>query len=107
MRSVEFTLLTAGDMSAATVTSSAENFNQAALGGIQAVWTGSPVGTLILQISNDNVTFSDYTGSSTAVSGAGDFMWNLLDIGYQWIRVKYTRVSGTGSLTVTLSYKGV
>ena len=105
MRVFEYNLLEAGDMSA-SITSDAQQLNQMFLCSIQAVWTGAPNGSLKLQISNDNVNWTDYTGSSTSVSGSGDFMWNLSYTGYPWIRVVYTRVSGTGVLNVTVNGKG-
>lgn len=88
---------------------------------IQAVWTGVPVGTFKLQISNDagnneqssnpstaNVTnWSDYTGSSQAISGAGNWAWDVTISAARWVRLVYTATSGTGSGTsVQLNPKG-
>lgn len=100
-------LIVNGDMSGNITQSVTQPMIGIALSAIQAVWTGSPVGTLKLQISNDNVTYTDYTGSSTAVSGAGNFIWNLLDVGYRYIRVAYTAASGSGTLNANISIKGV
>lgn len=114
-------IISAGDMSQATVVSNGIDMNQIALASIQAVYTGAPVGTLTLEISNDIVAidptvanqgaavtnWSTYTGSSLAISAAGNFTYNLSDIGYRWIRVKYTKTSGTGTINATLSAKGV
>lgn len=105
MRVFEYQLLSGGDMSG-NITSNAQQLNQMALSAIQAYWTGSPVGTLKLQISNDNANWTDYTGSSTSVSGAGNFVWNLVYAGFPWVRVVYTFSSGTGSLSVTVNGKG-
>lgn len=106
MRVFEYDLLKAGDMSG-SITTDSQQLNQMFLCSIQAVWTGSTAnGTLKLQISNDNITFSDYTGSSVSVNGAGDFMWNLSYTGFPWIRVVYTRSSGTGVLNITVNGKG-
>lgn len=114
-------MVTNGDMSA-SINSVGIILDQIPLASIHAVWTGSPVGTLKLQVSNDLVkipvsgsadmaanvvNWTDYTGSSQAVSGAGDFMFNLLSNGYYWIRLVYTRSSGTGTLNVTFSGKGI
>lgn len=107
MRVFEFRLLEDGDMSG-NITSIPQQLNSIAMASIQAVWTGgSASGSLKLQISNDNVTYSDYTGSSTPVSGAGDFIWNIVATPYPWIRVVYTRTSGTGLLNITVNGKGV
>lgn len=106
-------MLTGGDMSAATVSSLPMDCNQIGLAAIQAVWTGSPVGSIFLEISNDEtntqsaiVNWSTYTGSAQAVSGVGNFTWNLNWVGYRWIRVTYTKTSGTGTLGAIFSGKG-
>lgn len=119
MRLSQEVILSAGDMSQATLTTNGIDLQQMALSSIQAVFTGAPVGTLTLEISNDNVPavngtnqaanvthWTTYTGSSQSISAAGDFMYNLLNPGYRWIRLKYTKGSGTGSLTVTAVSKG-
>ena len=108
MRVFEYSLVTNGSMGA-SITSALQNLEQMMMAGIQANWSGtSPVGTLSLQISNDNTTWTDYSGSSTSVSGnTGNFMWNLWATPYQYIRVIYTRASGTGTLNVTVNGKGV
>ena len=85
---------------------------------IQALWSGSALGTLKLQISNDNVVvkpagavdpavnvvnWTDYTGSLSSTSGAAgssNFMWNVLYPGYRWVRAAYVNASGSGALTI-------
>lgn len=90
---------------------------------IQLVFTGSPVGTLSLQCSNDpgfptgnspvvqssNVTnWTIITGSSQAISAAGNVVWNVENAGYTWVRVDYVATSGAGSLTsARTNVKGV
>ncbi len=102
------------------------DLNQTVLYSIEAVFTGSPVGSFNLEVSNDivpvassaNAPVADnpaanvvnwvtYTGSSTAVAGPGNFLWNCLEAGYRWVRVSYTADSGTGSATITFSGKGI
>lgn len=88
---------------------------------IQAVFSGSPVGTVKLQGSCDHggsgmpgqppndaavVNWNDIKDSSTAVTGAGIVDWNYNGVFYNWIRLVYTATSGTGSLTVTVKTKG-
>ena len=91
------------------------NFNSAPIAiskyntvSIQASWTGTPTGTLQLQISNDPTLFpaggpqvwTNYSGTSAPVSGTPDsFVWNL-NCPALWVRVAYTFTSGTGQLTV-------
>jgi len=106
-------MISAGDMSS-SITSPGVDLQDVPLASIQAVWTGAaPVGTLILQTSGDIVAtqnlvtnWSDFSGSSVAVSGNGDVMYNLANAGYRWVRIKYTRTSGTGTINAILSAKG-
>lgn len=84
-------------------------------GSIQAVWTGAGAsGSIQLDISDDNVVTGNlvtnwdlYTGSSQSVSGAGSFTWNLLNMGYRWVRVHFIFSSGTGTLNATVTEKGI
>lgn len=80
---------------------------------IQALWTGTPTGTLLVQISNDDpnivtpLNWSTYTGSSQSLTGsAGDFMWNFFPTGYNWARLIYTASSGSGTLNARVAAKG-
>jgi|ERR1019366_776568 hypothetical protein len=89
---------------------------------IQLVFTGSPVGTLNLQCSNDPglpdggtspqalnvVNWTDVLNSSQAISAAGNHVWDVQNAGYTWVRVNYVATSGSGSLTVArANLKGV
>lgn len=120
MRFDQVQILTAGDLSQATVTSNGIDLQQLYVASIQAVYTGSPVGTFVVQVSNDIVKIDpsvanqaanvvnwiDYSGSSLAISAAGSNMWNLTDMGYRWVRLKYTKTSGTGAVTAIFTAKG-
>lgn len=122
MRFEPVQIVTAGDMAQATVVSNGIDMNQIFGGSISAVFTGSPVGTLTLEISNDIVatpvagganlasavnTWTTYTGSSYAISAAGDFTYVLADTNYRWLRMKYTKTSGTGTINAYFSGKGI
>lgn len=102
-----WTILSACDMSAATCTSSNVNLETLKGVGLQAVWTGSPTGTIKLQGSNDNATFTDISNTSQATGGAASsYIWNLIDQHYRFVRLLYTKSSGTGALTITALSKG-
>jgi ABC-type phosphate transport system substrate-binding protein len=82
---------------------------------MQAVFTGSPVGTFKLQASNDNINakfpqdvtnWTDIADSSEAISDAGGITWNFNGAFYRWVRVVYTRSSGSGSCDIFYSAKG-
>lgn len=80
---------------------------------IQLVFTGTPTGTFKLQCSNvvdtdQNTvnTWTDVADSSQAVIAAGNHVWNFSDLGFNRMRVYYTRTSGTGSLDIRVYIKG-
>lgn len=87
---------------------------------IQAVFTGSPVGTARLQGScdfgarnqpqaggNDQVVnWTDIADSDAAITGAGSASWNFQGSFYKWIRLVYISTSGTGTITVRANSKG-
>lgn len=80
---------------------------------------GSPVGTLVLEASNDDVhdppssdvdssamTFTEIADSAEAVSADGSVTWNVSGAYYLWVRVRWTKTSGTGSLVLSINGKG-
>lgn len=99
-------ILSAGDMSQATLTSTSIPLEQMFGCSIQATFTGAPVGSLKLQVSNDQVSWCDLP-SPTAISAAGCAMFNVSDTMYLFIRAVYTKTSGTGSLTIGAVGKGI
>lgn len=82
---------------------------------IQAVWSGTPTGTLRLQASCDRgtegnvdnvVNWSNIASTDVALAGAaGGQLWNIDGAGYRWVRVQYVRTSGTGTLNARISVK--
>lgn len=97
-------IVTAGSM-AATITSSTITLASKTGYAMQAVYTGSPVGTLTVEGSNDGTTWSTVTDSTVAVSAAGSTLYNISGVQYELARLLYTFTSGTGSLTVYASSK--
>lgn len=92
---------------------------------IQLVFTGTPAGNFKLQASNDVghpqaaseaerevqvVNWTDITDSAVTISAAGNVMWNVENVGYNWVRVAWT-ATGAGTtplLTVARAYvKGI
>lgn len=86
---------------------------------IQAVWTGTPVGTFKLQTSNSYQpggavpgggpaaaagSWDDYPSSSQDSTGVTSCSWNVADIFFPWVRVVFTSTSGTGTLTKLLCF---
>lgn len=70
--------------------------------------SGSPVGTVKLQFSNDNCNYQggrvpdnwvDIPSATVAVSAAGNVCIPKTEVAYGSIRVAYTKTSGTGNIT--------
>lgn len=88
---------------------------------IVAIITGTPTGNIKLQASNDPETndsiplpaptnWVDIGDSGFALTSAGNTMWNVREIGYNYVRVVYTDISGgtsTATMTVIFNGKGV
>lgn len=83
--------------------------------GVQVAFTGTPTGTFKLQCSMDPaagaqgypaatvfqpVNWTDIPQSEYAVTAAGNEVWNVQDIGYNWFRLVYTDTSGGTSTAV-------
>lgn len=98
-------------MSTATITSVVSNIEFLDNIGIQLVFTGAPVGTFAVEISADHA--QDQMGNVTvagnwvpitlspvpSASGSADVIAiNITQQSFPWMRVKYTRTSGTGTL---------
>lgn len=115
-QSGHFKVVTSGDMSAG-INSIGVRLRNLSLSNFQAVFSGSPVGTLKIQVSSQvvqepaqggdmsqNVTaWDDY--ATQDVSAAGSFTFNLANSGYTYARLVYTRSSGTGVLNVSFQGK--
>lgn len=106
-----------GDMSA-SITSQAYSTYQIYGWSAQFVFTGAPVGSLKVQVSDDpyvnaqNVVqvptnWTDLANSATAIAAAGDITYNVNLAFYNWIRFVYTRTSGTGTINGRLNIKGM
>lgn len=111
-------LLAAGDMSA-SINSDPIDVKNLVIGSLQLIFTGAPVGSFKLQCSNDVYDFlkqpgiqpaptnwTDVADSTVAISAAGNVVYNLSSLGYDILRLVYTRSSGTGSLKIRMVGKG-
>lgn len=98
-------LLSAGDMSLSSVTSSVQILDNNACYAVQAYWTGSsPVGNISIQASVMGTVFSEIANFSVA-GNTGSCLLNVERGGYVYIQAVYTSISGTGSLTIDCSAK--
>lgn len=113
----DFTQVFSGISMGASAASSPINMYKIEAFAVQVVWTGSPVGTITLESSCDKgsdmigtgvTTWDPVSGASQATSGAaGSVTFNYTaKPGYNWLRVVYTRTSGTGVLSAKYNGKG-
>lgn len=121
-----YAVISAGDMSAATITSTPTVLQSITKFSYEISWSGtSPVGTLALQVSNTYAPTSNgsvgsggtWTAMPLDLSGTGAVMTipisgntgnGFIDItvqaGYA-VKLFYTRVSGSGTLIATINGK--
>lgn len=79
--------------------------------GFQVGWTSSDaVGIISVQGSVDSVTFNDITFTpalAQPASNSGGYLINMALVPFTYIRIKYTRTSGSGNMIVSMSAKGL
>lgn len=76
--------------------------------GAQVVWTGTMVGTLAVQVSNDDVDFDSLTFIPPLAQPAGAPLKYVIDLNqlpWPWLRFQYTNASGAGTLVLTITGK--
>lgn len=87
------------------ITSPSQSLDNCVRYCMQAYWSGtSPVGTITVSASNDNVNFTAISSVAVA-SNTGNYMVNVDNPAYPWMQVTYTYTSGTGTLTATIAGK--
>jgi len=97
------------------------------LASVAATWTGgTAAGTLKVQFSDDDPNFGDgdditnwydaitsgcvNPAAAVSVAGAGSQLWEIGAQGgvpHKWMRLVFTRTSGTGTINARLNVKGV
>jgi len=102
----------------ASITSAVTSIQNVDNVGVQLDFTGAPVGTFAIQVSADYA--QDQNGnvldaghwialpvSAAAAGAANDIYFDLNQLSAPWIRVVYTRTSGTGVLNVSVTAKEI
>jgi hypothetical protein len=114
MRVVQIpTIIAAGTVMNTTLYSIALGVPQMFGAAIQIEFTGTPTGTFQLEASSDPWVANPTTGqtptnwtvvadSQFTVTAAGNVMWNVSDIQYNYVRVQYLDSSG-GTSTATIT----
>jgi hypothetical protein len=69
---------------------------------VQMTWSGtSPVGQAKLQASINGTDYVDIDDSADTISGnTGTTIWTVRNASYRWVKVVYTRTSGSGTAVV-------
>lgn len=128
---LKYQSITNGDMSLSSITSAITNISFLDDIGYQFNFTGSPVGTIALQVSADhaqdyssppnvtvagnwvNLTFTYWNGltfvtdTSIPTSVGSPIYIDLALLSAPWIRAVYTKTSGTGTLQAFVTAKAV
>lgn len=109
-------ILSGGDLSQATVTTNPTNVLQQDNLVYQVNITGASAdGTIDVETSTDYNPITNNAGNwvplgisaSCVVAGVGTGIIDFNQAGPAWVRLKFTRVSGTGSMDVYISGKQV
>lgn len=96
-----------GESMGASFTSAATNVTYTDVVGYQLTWTGTPTGTFDIEATVDGTNWEALTLSPApqATGAAGGTLISLNQIPYAQVRLKYTRTSGTGSLSAWVMTK--
>ena len=111
--------LLAAQSLAGSFTSTPSQVIESDVAGIQVNYSGSPVGSIEVQISADYnpqlqtgnwvslpFTIAGVTGTTVAIPGnASPVYFDIYGCSMPWVRIKYTASSGTGSMDAFLTYK--
>lgn len=116
---LKFQIVTNGSMGG-DITSAVTNIQYQDNIGIQLVFTGTPTGTFFVDLSinyyqdqNGNVinagtwTPMSFSTAPAAAGSASDIYLDLNPLSSPWIRTRYVRGSGTGTLNAYLCGKQV
>ncbi len=114
-----FPVVTNGDMSA-NINSLITNIQQIPYVSYSVSWTGAPVGSFSVQVSNDYELNSagqvlnagtwdtlPLTNPVTASGSAGNGFIDIRGTSAAWIQLVYTATSGSGTLNATIAGKVV
>lgn len=97
-------VLTASVMTADR-TSTVINMQRQELVAVFSIWSGTPVGNLIIQGSLDNVNYFPLD-TVAAGAGAGTDLFEIANSAVKFIRMFYDFTSSTGVLNTWISVKG-
>lgn len=102
-------IINAGDMSA-SVSSAAIDVSLQDDIGLEIAWTGTPTGTITINASNNGGTFYSLTFATALTQPSGSasgIVVALANYPFTYLKVTYTRSSGSGSLDCYLTSKDI
>lgn len=70
---------------------------------VQFALTGTLAGTIKLQASIDDLNYVDIPDSIISVNGADVFLVSIAYFAYKYVRVVYTRTSGSGTINAKIN----
>jgi len=95
-----------GDMSQANIISDAYNVNEVISFCFQAIWSGSPEGVVVLEASINGTDFTEIDECRYTIETSPDtYMVNVEKHAYTFVRFKFTKTSGSGTLNVYFNSK--
>ncbi len=97
--------ISSGNMNA-IITSDALDISDVLYITAQEIWSGAPVGNIIIEASNDGVNY-EALDTQAAGGGSGHHAYNSPALGWKWVRARWAFVSGTGTLDVYITGKKV
>lgn len=74
---------------------------------VQFNFTGSPNGSFFVDVSLDNINWAELPISPALVTTSSPAVADINQTGFTYIRARFVRVSGTGTLNILLSGKSI
>jgi UDP-N-acetylglucosamine enolpyruvyl transferase len=110
MRIMQDTIFTGTAIVAASTSGESVHLDSLYGYSLQIFWNavaGTGVGSIIVEASNDGITFTTVTSQAIA-SDTNTVLANTADVFYKFMRIRVTRASGTiASVIVIINAKGV
>lgn len=72
---------------------------------IQAIYTGSPTGQLLVQGSLDLTNWITFPLVTKTIDAAGTHIWDFPTTAIPYFRISYSRTIGTGTLQLLIHHK--
>jgi hypothetical protein len=74
---------------------------------VQGIYSGNPQGTLFIEYPLNKIDWDTLGSSTILINGQGNTIWDLSQVSVPFMRLSYTRVTGTGVLSAKAYGKGI